>query len=152
MIRRAGAKFQGLFNLQNCCNYSITSYCMFPSFAHLKGWTGQLKMVNIFFEIICLHNKSLEQWTIKIWDALCNFVTSVQFKKLEKHLWRSVTFSFVKVTILHGILSQSSYVMLCKITYHLYNLKTWIFKLYKWYVIVQSITYEYATVLVWLSC
>ena len=114
MIRRAGAKFQGLFNLQNCCNYSITSCCMFPSFAHLKGWTGQLKMVNIFFEIICLHNKSLEQWTIKIWDALCNFVTSVQFKKLEKHLWRSVTqyscrlphATLLKISLLHGYFSH----------------------------------------------
>ena len=80
------------------------------------------------------------------------FGTICTILKTSKHLWRSVTFRFVKVTILHGILSQSSYVMLCKITYHLYNLKTWIFKLYKWYVIVQSITYEYATVLVWLSC
>ena len=35
-------------------------------------------------------------------DALRDLVTFVQFKKREKHPWRSVTFSKVAVTLLHG--------------------------------------------------
>ena len=42
---------------------------------------------------------------ICIWDVLCDLVPFVQFKKREKHRWRSVTFSKVaglKVTLRHG--------------------------------------------------
>ena len=41
-------------------------------------------------------------------DALRDLVSFVQFKKREKHPWRSVTFSIVmllKVTLLHGCFS-----------------------------------------------
>ena len=39
---------------------------------------------------------------VEIFDALRNLVPFVQFKKREKHPCRSVTFSNVKVTLLHG--------------------------------------------------
>ena len=54
----------------------------------------------------------------RICGALCNLLPFVQFKKREKHLWRSVAFSKVacrcmqkpatllKVTLLHGCFSQ----------------------------------------------
>ena len=39
----------------------------------------------------------------KFWcDGLHDLVSFVQFKKREKHLWRSVTFGLLKVTLLHG--------------------------------------------------
>ena len=41
----------------------------------------------------------------KIFDVLCDLVPFVQFKKREKHRWRTVTFSKVaglKVTLRHG--------------------------------------------------
>ena len=66
-----------------------------------------------------------------ICDALRDLVPFVQFKKSEKHPWRSVTFSKVavkksatllKVTIRHGCFSR-------------------FFKLYKWHQIEQNITY-----------
>ena len=128
MIWRTGAKFQDLFNLRTCYSYSLTSYCMFPSFAHLKGWTGAIKMVNCFFLFVCvcvcvckqiLHNKNLEQWTIKTWDALHDFVQFAQLKKREKYQWRSVACSIV-AGFLHWCFS-------C-------------FKLYKRYKFMQSIT------------
>ena len=57
----------------------------------------------------------------KFWcDVLRDLVPFVQFKKREKHLWRSVNFGLLKVTLLHGCFS------------HL--------KLYRWYQIAQNIT------------
>ena len=60
-----------------------------------------------------------------MWDALRNFVPFTQFKKREKHPWKSVT--FIKV-------EDKS------------NTPPWVFftffKLYKWYQITQSIAYE----------
>ena len=56
----------------------------------------------------------------------CNLVPFVQFKKREKHPWRSITFSkitLLKLTLLHG----------CFFTF---------FKSYKWHQTVQSITYD----------
>ena len=35
-------------------------------------------------------------------DVLHDLVSFVQFKKREKHLWRSITFGLLKVTLLHG--------------------------------------------------
>ena len=59
-------------------------------------------------------------------DALCDLVPFVQFKKREKHLWRSVNFS--KVARFTEI-----------------NTPPWMFftffKLYRWYQIAQRITY-----------
>ena len=61
------------------------------------------------------HNKFFLKWYFRICDALRDFVPFVQFKKREKHPWRSVTFSKVasfwpavslKVTLLHGCLSR----------------------------------------------
>ena len=48
MIWRTGAKFQALFNLATCSNYSITNYVKIPVF-HIfeKVNKGQLKMVNV---------------------------------------------------------------------------------------------------------
>ena len=37
-------------------------------------------------------------------DVLCDLVPFVQFKKHEKHSWRSVIFS--KVTLIHGCFSR----------------------------------------------
>ena len=43
-----GAKFQVLFNLANCSNYSTTNYVKIPVFHFLeKVKKGQLKMVNV---------------------------------------------------------------------------------------------------------
>ena len=57
-------------------------------------------------------------------DVLRDLVPFVQFKKREKHPWRSVTFS-----------TKS-------------NTPSWVFftffKLYKWYQIAQNITSEFA--------
>ena len=47
-IWRTRAKFQALFNLATCSNYSITSYVMFPVFHFFERVNkGELKMVNI---------------------------------------------------------------------------------------------------------
>ena len=54
-------------------------------------------------------------------DALRDLVPFVQFKKCEKHLWRSVTFQ--AATLLKTILFHGS------------------FKLYKWCQIAQHTTY-----------
>ena len=65
---------------------------------------------------------------------LCSaqFVPFVQFKKREKHPWRSVTFSKV---------------LACNFTKS--NTSPWLFltffKLYKWYRIAQRITYYGST-------
>ena len=66
--------------------------------------------------------KSISRTGNLIWDALRNSVRFAQFKKREKHPWRSVTFSKV-----------AGY----------YKLKVFFtfFKLYKWYWIVQRISY-----------
>ena len=64
-------------------------------------------------------------------DVLCDLVQFAQFKKREKHPWRSVTFSKVagfqaatllKVTLLHGFFFM-------------------FLKLYKWYQIAQRTTF-----------
>ena len=42
----------------------------------------------------------------KFWcDVLRDLVPFAQFKKREKHLWRSVTFALLKVALLHGCFS-----------------------------------------------
>ena len=43
----------------------------------------------------------------KFWcDVLRDLVPFLQFKKREKHLWRSVTFGLLKVTLLYGCFSR----------------------------------------------
>ena len=60
-----------------------------------------------------------------ICNALRDLLPFVQFQKLEKHAWKSVTFSKVLlVTLLHGCFSR-------------------LLKLYKWYQITQSISYYF---------
>ena len=47
----------------------------------------------------------MKNTNINIWDALRDLVPFVQFKKREKHPWRSITFkpvTFLKVTLLYG--------------------------------------------------
>ena len=60
-------------------------------------------------------SKSLTKWCEVICDALHDFVPFAQFKKREKHPWRSVTFSkfagqkpltLLKVTLLNGCFSR----------------------------------------------
>ena len=47
-IWRTGAKFQALFNLTTCSNYSMTNYVKFPVFHFFEMVNkGELKMVNI---------------------------------------------------------------------------------------------------------
>ena len=67
-----------------------------------------------------------------IWDVLRDLVPSVQFKKREKHPWRSVTFSpLVKLEAAYNFTKS--------------NTPPWLFftlfKLYKWYQTAQSIRY-----------
>ena len=63
---------------------------------------------------------------VTVCDALCDLVPFVQFKKREKHSWRSLTFSKVR-------------------DFTKSNTPAWVFftflKLYKWYQIAQRITY-----------
>ena len=47
-IWRTGAKFQALFNLAACSNYSTTNYVKFPVFQRVNK--GELKMVNINYQ------------------------------------------------------------------------------------------------------
>ena len=65
-----------------------------------------------------------------IWDALRDWVIFVQFKKLNKHPWRSVTFET------------------CKLTVALRNRWFSRFLTFKWNQIAQSITY--VGILVWI--
>ena len=62
----------------------------------------------------------MKKWKFYICDVLLDLVPFVQFKKREKHPWRSITFT------------KS-------------NASPWVlftfFKLYKWYQIAQHITY-----------
>ena len=49
-IWRTGAKFQALFNLATCSNYSVTNCVKFPVFPFFERVNkGELKMVNISF-------------------------------------------------------------------------------------------------------
>ena len=61
---------------------------------------------------------------LNISDALHDLVPFVQFKKHGKHPWKSATFNKVAAEI-----NTSQWVFLT------------FFKLYKWYLTVQSITY-----------
>ena len=70
--------------------------------------------------------KSMNESTFLISDALRSLVPSVQFKKREKQSWRSlrfVAYNFTKCIILPWVVFT-------------------IFKLYKWYQIAQSVTYN----------
>ena len=73
-----------------------------------------------------------------ICDALCDLVPFIQIKKRAKHPWRSVNFScnftkintppwvfftFFKLYKWCQIAQRTTYVILCAIWYHLYNLK-----------------------------
>ena len=78
-------------------------------------------------------NKSLTKWCEVICDALHDFVPFAQFKKREKHPWRSVTFSkFAGQKPLLKNFTKS-------------NTPQWVFftffKLLKWYQIAQRITF-----------
>ena len=62
--------------------------------------------LNSFFYVLIFQNNAATH-TNAIWDAFPNLVPFIQFKKREKHPWKSVTFSKVpgrslKVTLLHG--------------------------------------------------
>ena len=72
---------------------------------------------NFFLEIRGISAKTRRKLMSYICDALHDLVPYVQFKKLEKHPWRSVNFS-----------------------------KFRFFKLYKWYQIAQRITYSNAAI------
>ena len=49
-IWRTGAKFQALFNLAACSNYSVTNYVKFPVFKFFERVNkGELKMVNVSY-------------------------------------------------------------------------------------------------------
>ena len=61
--------------------------------------------------------KKLSHYEKNVYDALRDLVSFAQFKKREKHPWRSVTFSKVAGWVFFKC-----------------------FKLYKWYQIAQSIT------------
>ena len=64
---------------------------------------------------------------------LLDLVSFVQFKKRQKHQWKSVTFS--KVAGSKSNTPPSVFFMF--------------FKLYKWYQIAQSITYEKKNLFQW---
>ena len=64
-----------------------------------------------------------------ICDALRDLVLFVQFKKREKHPWRSVTFSKVEACNFTQGHNPS-------MVFFMY------FKLYKWYQIVQGVSYD----------
>ena len=68
-----------------------------------------------------------------IFAVLCNFVSFVQFKKREKHPWRSVTFSKVAKAVVSCNFTKS-------------NTPPWVFfsfsKLYKWHKIAQRTTFR----------
>ena len=55
-------------------------------------------MPSFFAQVIIL-------WVF-ICDVLRDLVPFLQFKKREKHLWRSVTFGLLKVTLLYGCFSR----------------------------------------------
>ena len=46
-IWRTGARFQVLFNLATCSNYSITNYVKIPVSHFFENMNNQLKMVNV---------------------------------------------------------------------------------------------------------
>ena len=75
--------------------------------------------------LTCIINQRTLGAMVKMRDALYDLVPFVQFKKREKHQWRSVTFSkgakVTKVTLLHWVFFK-------------------FLKLYKWYQIAQLIT------------
>ena len=75
-----------------------------------------------------------------IYEALHDLVPFVQFKKREKHPWRSITFS--KVTSVYSVAKSSA----CNFTKN--NTLPWgflmFFKLHEWYHIVQSVSHIYS--------
>ena len=88
----------------------------FSKHLHLKlkipiALNSQFLFRNTFF--VYVGNKNADR--SEIWDALHNLVLFLQFKKCEKHPWRSVTISKMLFAF---------------------------FKLYKWYQITQNITYD----------
>ena len=86
------------------------------------------KLSRYLSDISLMKSQSIKKYVIHIFDrcqsmikihcdALRNLVPFVQFKKHEKHQWRSITFSKVagwipatllKVTLLHGCFSRFS--------------------------------------------
>ena len=80
--------------------------------------------VNKFFKLCHFTITNEFQKSNTVCDALRNLVPFVQFKKCEKHPWRSVNFNQVTKS----------------------NTPPWMFftffKLYKWYQIAQNITYS----------
>ena len=107
----------------------------FPS-ENFYHWMNEF--IGGFFSGCCVKAISLSIFTkyciqnnwIHICDALSNLVPSVQFKKREKHLWRSVNFNKVA-----GFSLQ-----LTKINTPPWVLFTY-FKLYRWYQIAQRTTF-----------
>ena len=67
-----------------------------------------------------MESSEISQHQSHIYDDLHDLVTFAQFKKHEKHSWRSVTFRRV-AALIHGCFSV-------------------FFKLHKWYQIVQRIS------------
>ena len=94
-----------------------------------------------------------------ICDALRNLVPFVQFKKRGKHPWRSVTFSKLAGSLLleslfHAVagLKTWNFIKTCFQHRWIYNFSKsntspWVFftvfKLYIWYQIARSVSYEY---------
>ena len=81
-------------------------------------------LLRLFHEHLCFTSiyRVLSKVSEYICDALRDLVPFVQFKKLEKHLWRSVNFSKVAGFSLPWVFFT-------------------FFKFYKWYQIAQRITY-----------
>ena len=67
----------------------------------------------------------------QICDALRDLIPFVQFKKREKHRWRSVTLTKIAGQKLATLLKAKL----------LHECFSCFFKLYKWYQIAQDITY-----------
>ena len=78
---------------------------------------------------------------MEIFDAMCNLVPFVQFRKREKHQWKSVNSSIVAGWGVLTLLKLQP--KTCKFTK--INIPRWafftFFKLYKWYQIAQHIAY-----------
>ena len=90
------------------------------------GFYGSKRSCSQSFLLVSLLECALESTWVSTtqkskWDALCNLITIVQFKKREKYPWRSVTFSKVYSSV--GI--------------------SHIFKLWKRYLIAQTVSFGF---------
>ena len=76
-----------LFHLLLCGKFRVNTYSMMNPIHFWQNFQGGLLLIYIINSRVDAYSNM----TFIRWDALCNLVAFVQFKKCEKHPWRIAT-------------------------------------------------------------